>query len=879
MTNLNAGPSTGLVSLDSVLRGLIPGDNVVWQIDTLDDYRPFVGPYCKSALARGKKLVYFRFTDHEPLIDGDCGAEVHELDPSAGLESFITEIHRTIEGSERGTSYLFDCLSGLAEHWCSDEMLTNFFVLTCPYLYDVGAIAYFPVLREYHSYESIAPIHDTAQVIMDVHKFGGKFYVHPLKVQQRYSPTMHMLHVWEGDDFYPVTESATISQVLTSSDWLHLQDSRTRGIWSRTFMRAEEILAEAEREGGKGDPALVGEVGQALVKMVVSRDERVSALVTKHLSLSDILEIGRRMIGTGLIGGKAVGMLLARGILRKAHERWSGVLEPHDSFYIGSDVFYTFLVRNGVWWMRQHQKDPENFLREADRARQRILVGAFTDEVREQFERMLDYFGQSPIIVRSSSLLEDNFGNAFSGKYESVFCANQGPRERRLDDFLSAVRTIYASTMSEKALSYRAARGILDRDEQMALLVQRVSGAMYEKLHFPQIAGVGFSYNPYVWNEYIDPEAGMLRLVFGLGTRAVDRADDDYTRVVALNAPSRRPESNFDEVKQYAQRRVDVIDIEANQLVSKPFTEIAGKSSKLPIEMFASRDDEMARLAAERKLWNVSPYVLTFDRLLTGTGFVDDMRKILATLQEAYDYPVDVEFTANFFDGETYRINILQCRPFQVKGGGAIVDPPADIPKENMVLEARAAVIGQSRAMDIDRIVFVVPAVYGQMTLSERYSVARLMGQVVHPVGADGEESILLMGPGRWGTTTPWLGVPVSFAEIDRISALCEIVAMREDLIPDVSLGTHFFNDLVETDILYMALFPDRRDNLLNDGLLGSLPNRLEEYVGDAGKWSEAVRVVKSSDLGAGTFRLNANILKQRVLVYITDGTGKKTEP
>ncbi len=90
---------------------------------------------------------------------------------------------------------------------------------------------------------------------------------------------------------------------------------------------------------------------------------------------------------------------------------------------------------------------------------------------------MLDYFGQSPIIVRSSSLLEDNFGNAFAGKYDSVFCVNQRPREKRLEDLLSAVRTIYASTMSERALMYRARRGILDRDEQMGLLVQRVSGS------------------------------------------------------------------------------------------------------------------------------------------------------------------------------------------------------------------------------------------------------------------------------------------------------------------------------------------------------------------------------------------------------------------
>ncbi len=154
---------------------------------------------------------------------------------------------------------------------------------------------------------------------------------------------------------------------------------------------------------------------------------------------------------------------------------------------------------------------------------------------------MLDYFGQSPIIVRSSSLLEDSYGNAFAGKYESVFCPNQGPHHRRLEELLGAVKTVYASTMSEKALRYRAQRGLLDQDEQMSLLVQRVSGVGYGSLFYPQVAGVALSRNPYVWNECIDPAAGVVRLVFGLGTRAVDRTDDDYTRIVALNAPAAPP--------------------------------------------------------------------------------------------------------------------------------------------------------------------------------------------------------------------------------------------------------------------------------------------------------------------------------------------------
>ena len=499
-----------------------------------------------------------------------------------------------------------------------------------------------------------------------------------------------------------------------------------------------------------------------------------------------------------------------------------------------------------------------------------MLTGSFPDEIMNQFAHMLDYFGQSPIIVRSSSLLEDNFGNSFAGKYESVFCANQGSRDRRLEDFLSAVRTIYASAMSERALRYRARRDILDRDEQMALLIQRVSGALHGNLFYPPIAGVGFSFNPYVWSEHIDPEAGVVRLVLGLGTRAVDRFDDDYTRVVALNAPERRPEANFDEVRQYAQRKVDVLDLQANQLSTLGFAEVARQSPRLPITMFAARDEELLRRAESSGVRDVFPWVLTFEKLFAETDLVADLRGMLGTLQAAYECPVDIEFTANFADDGRYKVNLVQCRPLPVRQDLATATAPEHIPPKDLVLEAHGAVIGQGRAASLDRIIYVVPRVYGALPIGSRYAVARLIGQIVHMDEEDRSRAVALLGPGRWGTTTPSLGVPVSFADINAVSTICEIVAMRDDLVPDVSLGTHFLNELIEMDILYLALFPKQQGNRLNEEFLEGMPNRLTDLVPGAEEWAEAVRVIEARDLpqGAG-FVLNANALTQEVFCYV----------
>ncbi|MCY2930746.1 MAG: pyruvate, phosphate dikinase [Planctomycetota bacterium] len=860
MTQVDSRLSTGLPGMDRILRGLIPGDNIVWQVDSIDDFLPFVKPYCRWAVENGRRLIYFRFADHAPLVEPAPGVEIHTLRAEDGFEQFISQIHNAIRDAGKGAYYLFDCLSDLAADWYSDQMLGNFFMLTCPYLFDLETVTYFPLLRNYHSFYATTPISETTQLWLDVLRHEGRLYLRPIKVQQRYSPTMHMLHVWEGATFEPVRQSAMIADISRSSSWRGPGTWQYRlDVWNRAFLEAEETLAAVRY--GEAPPERLDDHRRRLLRMAVCRQGRMLELGEKYFTLSDLLEIGRRMIGSGLIGGKSVGMLLSRAILKQSDRRWEGVLESHDSFFIGANVFYTFLVTNGLWWVRRLNQDPAALLEGAQAARHGILVGTFPDHIESQIADMLDYFGQSPIIVRSSSLLEDDFGNAFAGKYESVFCVNQGSREKRLADFLSAVRSIYASTMSEKALSYRAHRGLLGHDEQMALLIQRVSGAVHGNFYYPHMAGVALSFNPYVWNRQIDPNSGVLRLVFGLGTRAVDRHDDDYTRVVALNAPDKRPEADFKEARQYSQKRVDVLDLEANQLESRRFDDVVRQSHDLPVDMFSSSEEPAGDAAG----------ALTFSGLLQRTRFVDDMRDMLQTIQIAYDYPVDVEFTANFLDQEHYRIDLVQCRPFQYKGGGTVTRLPEHLTPRDLVLTARGAVIGQSRDIEVGRLIYVVPEAYGELTISDRHNIARLIGRIAHACqGGPSPENTMLLGPGRWGTTTPSLGVPIRFSDISSVSILCEIVTMREGVVPEVSLGTHLFNEMVEMDMLYLALFPTSEGNSINSEVFNIRTDRLAALVPGAEKWNEVVRVIHPEDIGPDVhIRLNANTIDQEVVCYL----------
>jgi hypothetical protein len=368
----------------------------------------------------------------------------------------------------------------------------------------------------------------------------------------------------------------------------------------------------------------------------------------------------------------------------------------------------------------------------------------------------------------------------------------------------------------------------------------------------------------------------VLRLVFGLGTRAVDRSDDDYTRIVALNAADRRPETHFNEVRQFAQKKVDVLDLQANRLVTSHFIDVAQQSRKLKLDLFASRDRELERLAAERDNRDIFSWVLTFQKLLKNTDFINDMRDMLTTLQEAYDYPVDIEFTANFTDNAEYRIGLLQCRPLQVKGGGKITDPPKNLARNDIVMQAQGAIIGRSRLVDIDRFIYIVPSEYAKLVDNDRAAIARLVGRLTHIKEPGMPKSIMLLGPGRWGTSTPSLGVPTAFPDISPASILCEIVTMSENLTPDMSLGTHFFNELVETDLLYIAISPDDGEAFLNREFFEESPNKFPLLLPDSAKWSEVIKVIDASDLAeVKLIRMNANTLNQKAVCYFESGTPK----
>ena len=821
--------STGLSGLDQVIDQLRLGDNVVWQVNSIEDYLEVARPYIEQSKRDGRRLVYFRFGNHQPIMEDDEPSVVYKLDASVGFESFATKVHDLIEQEGLKAFYVFDCLSDLLEFWYSDLMIGNFFRVTCPFLFVLDTLAYFALIRGVHTHSTIARIRETTQLLLDLYHIDEKLYIHPLKVWERYSPTMFFPHLVDSEKVVPITSSADAASLFSGMG----QGIKARDYWDITLEKAHNTINESEENQRA--------MKKLLISLIIGKEPRISELAESYFSLRDIIDIASREIGSGFIGGKSVGMLLGRKVVEKdigmsgedsnLYDFW----EPHDSWYLGSDIFYTYIVQNDWWELRCRQKTQEGYFELAPELKEKLLKGKFPGIIREQFYQMMEYFGWSPIIVRSSSLLEDNFGNAFAGKYESVFCANQGQPEERFEAFEQAVRTVYASAMNEDALVYRKTRGLANNDEQMAILVQRVSGDHYNELFFPHIAGVGHSSNLYVWNKEMDSKAGMLRLVFGLGTRAVDRVSGDYARLVPLDQPKKGPPVHYGDEQKFSQHKADVLNLKENRMTEVQADLLYNQDLKTDGSTFFSIDNAMlSRLQELGRPTYPKPVILDFKKLLTQTKFPGFAKNVMQTIEKAYNYPVDIEFTANFNSEGIFKFNLLQCRPLQTKRtvhSGGVTNHDISIPKpekENIFFSSNGNFMGGNVRLSLDYIIFVNAENYLSLAERDKYQVARNIGMLNEKLKGS---SIMLVGPGRWGTTTPSLGVPVHFRELCNMAVMCEVSHKQSGLMPELSFGSHFFQDIVESDIFYAAIFDGEQGVIFNSEIILNKKNLFDEIL------------------------------------------------
>jgi hypothetical protein len=606
----------------------------------------------------------------------------------------------------------------------------------------------------------------------------------------------------------------------------------------------------------------------SLINHFISSQLPFISIAKDYVTIRDVEDLLRRTLWSrrrpGNLGGKAAGMILAQKILLPTLEKKDPELEEYvrvpETWYLNSGGFSEFVDRNNLYVFRSHKyKDRETIEEEYLRIEENFRYAAFAPEVVDDFRGILTEIGEHPIIVRSSSFLEDNFGLAFSGKYLSVFLANQGDLETRLKNFIWAIKQVFASIFGPDPILYRRDHGLLDFNEQMGMVVQKVVGRRFGDYFFPAAAGVMFSRNLYAWNPKIKKEEGLVRLVFGLGTRAVDRVGSDYPRMIPLSHPQLRPEVTAEQIKKYSQRQVDIIDLNKGGLETTDFRTL-GSTIDHPDLFHAvsvQKDGHLAPPMFKTEDLKQGELFVTFDNLLAKTPFISLLKKVLSKVEAAYGRPIDMEFA---WDGG--KLYILQCRPLSTRKETGQVTIPGDMPEERVLFTAEGG-LSNSITQNLEYIVYVDPKAYDTLeTFDEKMRVARVVNLLNKHLG---DKRYILMGPGRWGSNDINLGVHVTYADINRTKVLVEIAFAREGYTPEVSYGTHFFQDLVEADIVMIPLFPDSPGAILNEAFLVNAENILKTILPNVKDCENVVHVLHVPSAQHG-----------RLLHVYLDGHGQK---
>jgi len=615
--------------------------------------------------------------------------------------------------------------------------------------------------------------------------------------------------------------------------------------------RFHHLLAD----GAELSPATLKGALVGLTRRFLTDQLEFISVAKEYLQTDDFLGLIDSVIHSdashGKLGGKSAGLFLAAAILRRegSAELPIGDVKVPRSWYVASEGQMSFIEYNDLdEVMRQKYREISQVRQEFPNIIQLFKNSRFPPEIVKGVSMILDEAGDTPLIVRSSSLLEDRMGSAFSGKYRSLFLANCGSKQERMSAILDAMTEVYASVFGPDPIAYRRERGLIDFHEEMAILIQEVVGTRLGNYFLPAVAGVAFSNNEFRWSPRIQRSDGLIRLVPGLGTRAVDRVGDDYPILAVPGQPGLKVNTTIDEVLRYAPRSVDVINLETNTFETHDINELLrAYGSDYPAfeQVFSVLKDDVLHKPM-RLLFDFERDELVADLggLINSTPFVQHVGNILKILEKTLGTPVDIEFA---HDGTDFYL--LQCRPQSFADEDAPAPIPKDVPLEDTLFTAHRFV-SNGHVPDITHVVYVDPEGYAQLQdRADLLAVGEAVGKLNKLLP---KRQFILIGPGRWGSRGDIkLGVGVTYSDINSTAMLIEVARKTGDYLPDPSFGTHFFQDLVESEIRYLPLYPDD-DGFLNMRLLHASPNLLAAMLPEYERLSKVIRVIDVATASGG---------------------------
>lgn len=586
-----------------------------------------------------------------------------------------------------------------------------------------------------------------------------------------------------------------------------------------------------------------------LIQRFLTDKPTMIANAQKHISIEALCNLLDNVIcspkSIGKIGGKGTGFFIANQIIAshiKENPEFSKIKAPR-TWYISSDELAKLIERNGLDELNEHKyRDILEIRTSYPRIIQMLKNSKFSSYVLNELGQILESCENRPLIVRSSSLLEDQVDTSFSGKYKSLFLTNVGTKAERQQQLVEGILEVYASLFNPDSIQYRKERNLIDCSEQMGIMIQEVVGTRVGPYFFPLYAGVAFSNNELRWSPRIRREDGLLRMVMGLGTRAVDRIGDDYPILISPGQPNLPVNQSALELSKYSPQMMDVLDVEHNQFLTLPISQVIKEyGGQIPhINYVASvlKEDILVGVNSLMTNFKSDDIIITFDHMIRNTSMVKLIQSILVLLKEKLGYPVDIEFAS---DGDNFYL--LQCRPQSRNHDNKPVAIPPNISYQKTIFTADKY-ISNGKVTGIKTVVYVDPVEY--IALEKHEDLTNVAYAISQLNSILPRKSFILMGPGRWGSRGDIkLGVPVAYSDINNTAMLIEIANKESRFQPELSFGTHFFQDLVEENIKYLPLYPEDNQVIFNKSFFSNSQNCLGDMVPAYSYLNQVIKVIQ----------------------------------
>lgn len=501
-------------------------------------------------------------------------------------------------------------------------------------------------------------------------------------------------------------------------------------------------------------------------------------------------------IGSGSIGGKAKGLVSISDVLASEFNRGQfPEIEVNIPAFavIRTDVFDAFIERNDLKGVANSDAGDDVIAHEFQRA---TIPAEILGDLRGLIEKV-----HTPLAVRSSSLLEDALYQPFAGIYITKMIPNNQPSpDVRFQKLMEAVKLVYASTFTKSAKDYIRATGRPPSDEKMAVVIQEVVGKRHAERFYPELSGVARSYNFYSMGR-AKPEEGVVSLALGLGKTIVDGGRCwSYSPAYPRVGP---PYANANELLKQTQTGFWAVNM-GRPPAYDPIREteymvegnLAQAEEDMTLGYLASTYDPRSD-GVTMGLGREGPRVLNFAGLLTlrDIPFNDAVRSLLAICTKALSAPVEIEFAMTM---NPTRIGFLQVRPMVVS------DEEISIQESELagpdVIVASEKVLGNGTEDSIRDIVYVKPEVFeARVTPMIATELERINRKLLSE-----NRPYLLIGFGRWGSSDPWLGIPVNWGQVCGAKVMVE--ATRPTMNVEISQGSHFFHNITSFKVSYFCV-------------------------------------------------------------------------